>query len=103
MDEITMMILKVVISVCAALITAYLVPFIKTVREDAKYKDLVAMVEVAVKAAEQTIGSGQGALKKSEVIDYVSRYMESCGCKISQEQLSQLIECFVYQMRQDNG
>ena len=101
MNEITFNILKIIISICVALVTAYLVPFIKTVKEDTKYKNVVDMVEVAVKAAEQTRGSGQGPLKKSDVIDFVSRYMDSYGFKISQEQLSELIECFVYQMKQE--
>lgn len=100
MSEITFSILKIVVSVCAALITAYAIPYIKTVSSDKKYKNLVDMVTVAVLAAEQTIGAGQGAIKKSEVIDFVTRWMEDHGIYISQEQLSQLIEAAVYQMKE---
>ena len=100
MSEITFIILKIVVSVCAALITAYAIPYIKTVSSDKKYKNLVDMVTVAVLAAEQTIGAGQGAAKKSEVIDFVTRWMEDHGIYISQEQLSQLIEAAVYQMKE---
>ena len=100
MNDITFTILKVVVSVCSALITVYLIPYIYTLKEDRRYASLVAMVEVAVKAAEQTIGTGQGALKKSEVIDFVSKWMNENGVKITEEQLSQIIESAVYQLKQ---
>ena len=100
MNDVTFTILKVVVSVCSALITVYLIPYIYTLKEDRRYASLVAMVEVAVKAAEQTIGTGQGALKKSEVIDFVSKWMNENGVKITEEQLSQIIESAVYQLKQ---
>lgn len=100
MNDVTFTILKVVVSVCSALITVYLIPYIYTLKEDKRYASLVAMVEVAVKAAEQTIGAGQGALKKSEVIDFVSKWMNDNGVKITEEQLSQIIESAVYQLKQ---
>lgn len=101
MNDVTLTILKIVISVCSALITIYLIPYIYTLKEDKKYASLVAMVEIAVKAAEQTFReSGQGAAKKEEVIKFVSEWMTNKGVTISQEQLSQIIECAVYQLKQ---
>jgi len=100
MNDVTLTILKIVISVCSALITIYLIPYLYTLKEDKKYASLVAMVEVAVKAAEQTFReSGQGAAKKEEVIKFVSEWMTNKGVTISQEQLSQIIECAVYQLK----
>ena len=99
MNDITFTILKVIVSVCCALITIYLIPYIYTLKEDKRYASLVAMVEVAVKAAEQTIGKGQGEFKKSEVIDFVSKWMNENEIKITEEQLSQLIESVVYQLK----
>ena len=101
MSEITFTILKIVVSVCAALVTVYLIPYIKTLKEDKRYASLMDMVEVAVKAAEQTIGSGQGAIKKEEVENFVTEWMVDNGIKISYEQLSQLIESAVYAMKQE--
>lgn len=102
MEDITLMILKVVVSVCAALITVYVVPYLKTLRQDKRYASLMDMVEVAVKAAEQTIKEpGQGDYKKAEVIAFVSDWMNEHGIKITQDELSQLIECAVYQMKQE--
>ena len=101
MNEITFDILKIVVSICAALATAYVIPYLRTLKEDKRYASLIEMVEVAVLAAEQTIGSGEGARKKTEVIDFVTRWMEERGIYITQEQLSQLIEAAVYQMNQE--
>lgn len=102
MEDITMMILKIVVSICAALITVYVVPYLKTLRQDKRYASLMDMVEVAVKAAEQTIKDpGQGDCKKAEVIAFVSSWMAEHGIKISQDELSQLIECAVFQLKQE--
>lgn len=100
MNDITFDVLKIVISVCAALITVYAVPYLKALKEDSRYKSLVDMVEVAVRAAEQTFKeSGQGARKKEEVMTFVREWMQSHGISISSYQLDQLIECAVYQMK----
>lgn len=99
MNDITFDVLKIVISVCAALITAYAVPYFKALREDSRYEALVDMVEVAVRAAEQTFrGSGQGVRKKEEVLNFISEWMQSHGIHIDSYQLDQLIECAVYQI-----
>lgn len=104
MNDITFTILKVVVSVCSALITVYVIPYIYTLKENTKYASLVEMVDVAVMAAEQTIGAKQGALKKGEVIEFVTKWMNDNGFVISQEQLSQLIEASVFAMKEaQNG
>lgn len=101
MDNITMMLLKIIISVCVALITAYAVPYLKTLKNDARYERMLDMVALAVRAAEQTItGSGQGAVKKAEVIKFVSEWLYGKGINITEDELDQLIEASVYQMKQ---
>jgi len=99
MNEITFNILKIVISVSAALISAYVIPLLKAKIAESRDRRLLEMVELAVKAAEQTIkGAGTGALKKEEVITFVTKWMVSHGIMISEEQLDQLIEAAVYAM-----
>lgn len=101
MNDITFNILKIIFSICIALVTAYLIPYIKSMCEDKKYKALVDMVAVAVRAAEQTFRqSGMGAQKKEEVVNFISEYMTTHGFSISSYQLDQLIECAVYQLKQ---
>lgn len=100
MNDVTFIILKLVVSVCAVLITVYVIPYLKTLRQDRRYASLLDMVEVAVRAAEQTFReSGQGARKKEEVLNFVSEWMQNHGINIDSYQLDQLIECAVYQMK----
>ena len=102
MNDITFMVLKIVVTVCVALFTAYVIPYLKTLRSDRRYQALIDMVKVAVQAAEQTItGSGQGAMKKEQVIEFVSDWMQKQGISITKDQLSQLIEAAVYSMKQE--
>ena len=102
MSELTFDLLKIVVSICAAIITVYAVPYLKTLKEDKRYASLVAMVETAVRAAEQTFkASGQGAAKKEEVMTFVADWMAKHGIKIDSYQIDQLIECAVYQMKQE--
>lgn len=99
MNDLTFAILKVVVSVCVALVAFYLVPYIKNKLNDDKYAQLVALVEVAVRAAEQTIkGTGMGKAKKEEVIAFITSWMNKNGFKITLNQLSELIEAAVFNM-----
>jgi len=100
MNDVTFIILKLVISVCAALITAYVIPYIKTLRQDKRYASLLDMVEIAVKAAEQSLKNETGEFKKSEVLAFVAHWMDEKGIYISTEQLDQLVEAAVFAMKQ---
>lgn len=99
MNDLTFNILKIVISVVAALIAYYLIPVLKEKVKDAKYKKLIDAVKTAVEAAEQTFKeSGMGKVKKDEVIKFVTSWMVEQGFIISDEQLDQLIEAAVFQL-----
>lgn len=102
MNEITFNILKIVVAVATVLISAYVIPLLKVKVTDAKYQRLLEIVEIAVRAAEQTIkGSGHGAIKKDEVITSVTKWMVAHGIMITEEQLDQLIECCVYNLKME--
>ena len=45
MNELTFDILKIVVSVCAAIITVYAVPYLKTLKEDRRYAQILDMDE----------------------------------------------------------
>lgn len=101
MNEVTFAILKIVVSVCAALITAYAIPYIKALRNDARYKQVIDIIELAVRAAEQTITeSGKGAEKKQKVIEFVKEWMDKAGIQITVEEIAELTEAAVFQMKQ---
>lgn len=102
MNDLTFNILKIVISITVAIVSSYIIPLLREKVTDSKNKRLLEMVEIAVKAAEQTIkGSGQGAVKKDEVIKFVSKWMIAHGVLITEEQLDQLIEAAVFNMKRE--
>lgn len=99
MNDLTFNILKIVISVVAALVGYYLVPFLKEKIKEAKYQDLVKSVTIAVEAAEQTFKEGgMGKVKKEDVIKYITEYLNSNKIDISDDQLDKLIESAVFQL-----
>ena len=101
MNDITFIILKIVVTVSAALISAYVIPLLKAKIAESKDRRLLEIVEIAVRAAEQTIGAGHGSVKKDEVITFVTKWMVDHGIQITEEQLDNLIECAVFQMNRE--
>lgn len=99
MNDITFNVLKIVVSVTFALISYYLIPVLKEKVKEAKYKDLLEAVRVAVEAAEQTFKmSGMGKVKKEDVLAYVTDYLNKKNMNITEEQLDKLIESAVFQL-----
>lgn len=100
MNDISFTILKIVVSVATALISVYVIPLLHEKLKGEKYQQIYEIVEIAVRAAEQTIqGAGMGATKKDQVIDFVMRWALSHGILITDEQLDQLIEAAVYNLK----
>ena len=97
MDEISFLIMKLVVSVSVALITAFLIPYLKTKINRETQGRITEVVSVAVQAAEQTMQGGQ--IKKEAVMDYVTRWAAVHNIKITKEQIEQLLESSVFAMR----
>ena len=78
-----------VIALIAAIITAFVIPWIRSKTTAAQFEKIKMWVTVAVEAAEQLYtGSGRGAEKKA----YVVEFLNSKGFKIDAETLDKLIE-----------
>lgn len=88
-------IIEAVVALIAALITAFVVPWIKEKISKEKLEKIKMWVEVAVEAAEQLYkGSGRGAEKKAYVIDFLN----SKGYTIDPQSLENLIEAAVFNL-----
>lgn len=99
MDDLTFAVLKMVLAVATALITAYLIPYIKT-RTSADTQERVSrVITTAVEAAEQTMNGGD--VKKEIVMDFGVQWLASHNIKMSREQLDQLVEAVVYEVKQE--
>ena len=80
-------IIEAVAALIAALITAFLVPYIKSKTTAEQQKEINAWVKIAVSAAEQIYtGSGRGEEKKEYVIT------------VDEAKLDALIEAAVYEL-----
>lgn len=100
------MILKIVLTVISALITIYVIPFLKIKIQGSQYNYLLEVVDTAVRAAEQTIKTEKsGTVKKEKVIQSVTDWANKHNIKITEQQLSEIIEWAVYTMKTevDNG
>lgn len=66
-------IVTAVIGLLSALISAFLIPWIKSKIDDEKLQQADAIITIAVGAAEQLFKSTEGQLKKQYVLDYLKK------------------------------
>ncbi len=88
-------IIQAAVALIAALISAVVIPWIKSKTTAAQFEQIEMWVTVAVEAAEQIYtGSGRGAEKKAYVIDFLTEK----GFKIDADSLDKLIEAAVFDL-----
>lgn len=89
-------IIESVFALIAAVITAIVIPYIKS-RTTAQQQDQInAWVKIAVAAAEQIYtGSGRGQEKK----DYVISWLREHGVSVDESKLDAMIEAAVYDLK----
>lgn len=99
MNDAMIIIVRVIVVAVCLLISGIVLPYIERLK-DLKEMDLITKtVNMAVKAAEQTIkGSGKGQIKKAEVKDIVNAWLLKAGIKVSEEFIDVIIEDAVYVM-----
>lgn len=89
-------IVEAIITLAVALITAFLVPYIKSKLGAEKFADVQLWVNSAVAAAEMIYtGSGRGAEKKQYVVDFLAKK----GYKLDYESIELLIEAAVLEIQ----
>lgn len=87
------------IALISALISAFLIPYIKNQLGESKRTKLCFWTEVAVKAAEQLYGSKTGRQKK----EYVAAFLLSKGIVVDIDEVTALIESEVYKLTQEDN
>lgn len=88
-------VIEAVLALIGALITAFLIPWIKNKTSAEKLEQIELWVTVAVEAAEQIYtGSGKGAQKKA----YVLEFLNSKGFDIDWEEIDMMIESAVFNL-----
>lgn len=85
-------IVNAVITLIAAIVTTFLIPWIKSKIDAAKLAQIVEWVGIAVRAAEQIYNeSGMGAKKKQYVLDFLA----SKGFTLDPDSINAMIEAAV--------
>ena len=88
-------IIESVFMLLAAIITAIVIPYIKSKTTASQQAEINAWVKIAVTAAEQIYtGSGKGEEKKA----YVLNWLREHGITVDTDKLDALIEAAVYEL-----
>lgn len=88
-----------VISLIAALITRYLIPWIKGKTDEKQFEALKILAKVGVYAAEQLFSTEQWKEKKQYVLDFLKQN----GYEIDAPAVDALIESLVRELRIEQG
>ena len=90
-------VVNAVIALAAAVVTAFVIPWVKSKTTAAQREEINAWVKIAVTAAEQIYsGSGKGKEKKA----YVLKFLEEKNLKIDEKSVDLMIESTVKNMNQ---
>lgn len=84
------------ITIIFAILTRYLVPWIRDKLDDQQEQRLLTAVDVAVYAAEKAYGSGEGQKK----LQYAQKYLESQGYDLDPFELCIMIDAAIKHMEQ---
>ena len=88
-------VIEAVLALIGALITAFLIPWIKSRTNAEKLDQIELWVTVAVEAAEQIYtGSGKGAQKKA----YVLEFLNAKGFDLDWDEIDMMIESAVFNL-----
>lgn len=91
-------IINAVIALIAAVISVFVIPWIKSKTTVQQREQLVAWVKIAVSAAEQLYkGSGRGEEKKQYVLDFLSKN----GFSVNEDSVNAAIEAAVKQLNSE--
>lgn len=91
-------IINAVIALIAAVVSTFLIPWIRSKTTSQQREDLIAWVKIAVAAAEQIYkGSGRGEDKKKYVLDFLAQ----SGFTVDTDSVNAAIEAAVKQLNSE--
>lgn len=89
-----------VLTILFALVTMYVIPWIKTKVSAEELAEIIKWVKIAVQAAEMIYKeSGMGEEKKA----YVKTFLEDKGIKYDERQIDSMIESAVLELKEQFG
>ena len=94
---------ELTMTVIALLISAYVIPWLKTKIESDKLEKLKIFCEQAVRSAEQLYKDEQGSLKKAYVKKLINEQIEKLGLGLSEAEVEAIIEGVVNFVKHSGG
>ena len=102
MDDRLFQVILIVIPVLGAIVTYFVVPFLKSKIGNEKFAQYKEWAILAVKAAEMIwVETGHGADKKAYVVDFLNKLFNKNKVVITEEQLEVLIESAVQELNKN--
>lgn len=86
---------KIVLPVCGAIITYFIIPWIKAKIGDEKFKTIMSWVYRAVEAAEQIFPAGDNSSKYEYAVNLIKAQAKKHGVELTDEEIRTLIESAV--------
>lgn len=90
-------ILNAMVALAAALISAVVVPWLRSKLTAEQTKELLRWAEIGVEAAEQLYATGEGEKKKA----YVLQLLKNKGCSVNEEEVETAIEAAVLKLHKE--
>lgn len=84
-----------VLTVIVLLVSAYLIPWLKTKISEGKLEELEKFCEQAVRAAEQLYTPEEYKLKKAYVLSLINEQIEKLGLGLNEAEIDAIIEGIV--------
>ena len=97
MKDITI-IIEIAVTVISALLTGFLIPFVRSKMTEEKKEKLEFWLSAAVKAAEQIFRNNEKSGKQKK--DYVVSFLLSKGLVFDVDEVNALIESEVYKLKE---
>lgn len=99
MDERLFQVILTLIPVLGAIVTYFIVPFLKAKIGNEKFNQYKEWAILGVKAAEMIwVETGHGADKKAYVVDFLNKLFNKNKVVITEEQINVLIEAAVQEL-----
>lgn len=96
-NEISIIIMRVVLSAMLCFLTKTLIPCIKQWYQNVVDEKMRKAIREAVESAEQTFRqTGAGKIKKEDVVSYMSTWLKTHNIDISERELDVIIESTVF-------
>lgn len=90
-------ILSIIVYLAVAIVSAFLIPAIKSNLSGQEMTELLKWVDIGVAAAEQLYESTQGTAKKK----YVLGFLESKGYTVDENNLNEMVEAAVNRLHNE--